>query len=109
MKRIMKCKPVYNFQSVEFDFELDYDKDKYDDSIEEMFDLYEDIVEHLKEVAPEQPKVQSVAPKSTKKNYNEEPATLGQKNYLRANGIPFGDDITKDEAFKLIKSMKDGK
>lgn len=60
---LMKCKVVYNFQSIEFDYEISEDEEKYYDDMDNMMDIYEDLIERLKDIAPEQPKVQQVAPK----------------------------------------------
>lgn len=91
---ILKCKPVYQFQSIEFDFEV---KDTND--LSEMFDLYRRVLEGLVEIAPEQQK-QVVN--------REPPATDKQREIMRINGIPFTNLTTRSEAQKLIqKSLEE--
>lgn len=98
---IVKCKPVFNFQSVEFEMEVDPTSEDYSDQLGVLFDVFNDMLEGLQDVAPEQQKVQSVAPKSAKPSTPL--ATDGQKRYLRAMGIPFDEDLTKAEADNMIK------
>lgn len=83
-----KCKPTYNFQSVEFEWELT------DANLPNMLELYNRIVEGLKDIAPEQPdnKKQSKGPVATSK----------QKALLKKLGVKFDDDLTAKEATKLI-------
>lgn len=100
---IVKCKPVYNFQSVEFEFEIDPNSEEYENQLEQLFDIFVDMLDGLEEIAPEQQKVQNVAPRSAKK---EELASENQKKYLDRLGIPYPDDITKKEAFNLIKEVQ---
>ena len=50
---IFKCKPVYNFQSIEFEVEID--PNNFDQEVNTMFDMYDKVLEGLKAVAPEQP------------------------------------------------------
>ena len=103
---IVKCKPVYNFQSIEFEFQLDPASDTYDEEIAEMFNIYYDMLNGLKNIAPEQPaQPKPVAKKETK----EEPATPGQKNYIKSLGLPCPDNLTKKEAFEMINNAKGGK
>lgn len=91
---LVKCKPVYNFQSVEFEMEV-----KNPEDIEIMFDMYEDMIKGLKSVAPEQPAQPKAAP--AKPQAKEEMATNGQINYL----IGLGFD--EEEAKKLTKKQAD--
>ncbi len=50
---IFKCKPVFNFQSIEFEVEID--PNNFDQEVNTMFDMYDKVLEGLKAVAPEQP------------------------------------------------------
>lgn len=103
---LVKFKPVYNFQSAEFEINIDVDSEEYDEQIAVAFSIYNDLLVGLKNVAPEQP----AQPKPVaKKTTNEEPATKGQLNYLDSLGIPYSDNITKKEAFELINKAKGGK
>ena len=86
---IMKCKPVYQFQSVEFDYNINSPAD-----LTEMFDLFNKIIKGLQEIAPEQQKA----------TVNREPlASEKQRQIMKANGIPFTAATTMSEATALIK------
>lgn len=91
---IMKCKPVYNFQSVEFDYTVNGP-----DDLAPMFELFSKIVKGLQGLAPEQ----------TKATVNREPlASEKQRQIMKANGIPFTASTTRSEATALIsKSMEE--
>ena len=54
---LVKCKPVYNFQSVEFEMEVN-------SPVEEkfMFEFYRRILEGLKEISIEQPPLAKAVP-----------------------------------------------
>ena len=54
---LVKCKPVYNFQSVEFETEVNSPQDE-----KAMFELYRRILEGLKEVSIEQPPLAKPVP-----------------------------------------------
>lgn len=89
---VFKCKPCYNFQSVEFEFlGSEYD-------LAEMMELYGTIVNMLKDIAPEQ-----VGAKMPVK----EPASDKQVNLLKKLGVQFSKNISKEEARKLIKEAMD--
>lgn len=91
---LMKCKPVFNFQSVEFDYNVNTPEDLTD-----MFELFSKVVKGLQEIAPEQSKV----------TVNREPlASEKQRQIMKANGIPFTALTTRSEATALIsKSMEE--
>lgn len=96
---ILKCKPVYNFQSIEFEYvinEMDFEEES-----KRMFEIYNLILKGLQQVAPEQPAL--AKPVAPKKEPKKELLTLGQKNFLTSLGIPFDDTTTKEEANELIK------
>ena len=84
-----KCKPVWQFQSVEFDYTVNNPKDLAD-----MFELYEKVLKGLMDFAPDQQK-QVVN--------REPPATEKQREIMRINGIPFTALTTKSEAQRLIE------
>lgn len=86
---IFKCKPTYNFQSVEFEFAGTID------NLDEMFELYKAIVNGLMALAPEQPtKVSGPAP---------ELASAKQREIMDKFHIKYKSSITKAEAQELIK------
>ena len=92
------CKPVYNYQSVEFDFLVQEESD-----IAEMEQLYSKMLEMLVRVsqnAPQKDVSKPVAPV-------EEPASEKQKEILRNFHIDFKPDITKKQAHALIKKSMD--
>lgn len=92
------CKPVYNYQSVEFDFLVQAEED-----IAEMEQLYSKMLEMLVRVsqnAPQKDVSKPVAPV-------EEPASEKQKEILRNFHIDFKPDITKKQAHALIKKSMD--
>lgn len=91
---MMKCKPVWQFQSVEFDYNVNSEAD-----LAPMFDLFSKIIKGLQEIAPEQQKA----------TVNREPlASEKQRQIMKANGIPFTSSTTMSEAKALIqKSMEE--
>lgn len=95
---IMKCKPCYNFQSVEFDFNVvDLDND-----LPVLFELYKKVIDGLKEIAPEQP--------DKAKRPSAPLATDSQKQIMKVHGIEFTENTTRVEAQELIaKSIEDSK
>lgn len=99
---IIKCKPVYNFQSVEFEMPVDLDNLE---TLDEVFDIFDKILTGLQAIAPEQQKVQQVAPKSAKPK--EPMSTENQQNYLLGLGVPIEDSkrMTKKEASNMIKEL----
>lgn len=103
---IFKCKPVFNFQSIEFEYEIDINSETYDEELAQMFCIYADMLSGLKNIAPEQGKVNTPNIGSKPK---EELASDAQKNLLKKLGLPYDDDITKKEAFNMIKSAQGGK
>lgn len=93
---LIKFKPVYNFQSAEFEMLVDFDNP---DSVDRAFATYGQCLNKLKELAPDQPKLVDV-PKV-------ELATEKQKENMDKFGIKYTDKTTKEEARNLItKSMK---
>lgn len=93
---LVKFKPVYNFQSAEFEMLVDFDNPE---SVDRAFATYGQCLNKLKELAPDQPKLVDV-PKV-------ELATEKQKENMDKFGIKYTDKTTKEEARNLItKSMK---
>ena len=99
---LIKCKPVYNFQSVEFELPVDLDNLE---TLDELFDIFDKILTGLQAIAPEQQKVQAVAPKQQKPK--EPMSTENQQNYLLGLGVPIEDSkrMTKKEASNMIKEL----
>ena len=98
---IVHCKPVYNYQSVEFDVLVHTDMPDYD--LGYMEGLYTRMLEMLVRVsqnAPQKDVSKPVAPV-------EEPASEKQKEILRNFHIDFKPDITKKQAHALIKKSMD--
>ena len=96
------CKPVYNYQSVEFDWEI-VTGVTLDRDLAEMEWYYSKMLEMLVRVsqnAPQKDVSKPVAPA-------EEPATEAQKQILRNFHIDFKPDITKKQAHNLIKKSMD--
>lgn len=87
-----KCKPCYNFQSVEFEFE----GTKYD--LDELMEVYSLVLQMLKAIAPDQANGKPVV---------KEPATDKQLTLLKKLGVKFDKFISKEEARKLIKEAMD--
>lgn len=105
MREIMiKCKPCYNFQSLEFDYIADLDNEN---SLNEMFDFFDKLLTGLQAIAPEQQKVQQVAYKSATQKPKEPMSTENQQNYLLGLGVPIEDSkrMTKKEASNMIKEL----
>ena len=99
---LIKCKPVYNFQSVEFELPVDLDNLE---TLDELFDIFDKILTGLQAIAPEQQKVQVVAPKQQKPK--EPMSTENQQNYLLGLGVPIEESkrMTKKEASNMIKEL----
>lgn len=83
-----KCKPTYNFQSIEFEIEVT------EDYLEPMFQLYRRVVEGLIRVTPEQPKPGQPMGK---------PASPKQMEIMDKFHISYQPGITYDQADKLIQ------
>ena len=95
------CKPVYNYQSVEFDWDIHVGTAAEDWKIIE--NIYSKALEMLVRVsqnAPQKDVSKPVAPV-------EEPASEKQKEILRNFHIDFKPDITKKQAHALIKKSMD--
>lgn len=99
---IIKCKPVWNFQSLEYEMDVDLENEE---SINQVFDIYDKMLTGLQAIAPEQTKVQQVAPKSA--TPKEPMSTENQQNYLLGLGVPIKESkkMTKKEASNMIKEL----
>lgn len=97
---VVHCKPVYNYQSVEFDVIIRNHCAEKDLAF--MEDVYSDMLRMLVRVSENAPQkdAKPVAPV-------EEPASEKQKEILRNFHIDFKPDITKKQAHALIKKSMD--
>lgn len=92
---IFKCKPTFNFQSVEFEYEVTNEEEWAD-----AFDIYSRVLEELMYLAPEQP-TNVVKGKTSKEP--KEPATEAQLKILKSYNIKHSKYVSKQEASELIK------
>lgn len=95
----VKCKVVYDFQSLEFDYEVNNAEDK-----REMFALYRSLLEGLKQLGDEIPNPNKNAKKQPVK---EEMATAGQVKFLINMGFSEEEAkrMTKKQAWEKIKEL----
>ena len=100
----LKCKPVYDYQSIEFEYEI-----RNGDDIANMFELYSQLLDGLMNVAPEQPDRKRIPAAKLKKELKpipepkEQLATEAQLKILNDFNIPHKRNVTKLEAQKLIR------
>ena len=95
------CKPVYNYQSVEFDWDVHIDTVEEDWQTIEC--IYSKALEMLVRVSEKAPQVEAKKPVAPV----EELATEAQKQILRNFHIDFKPNITKKQAHALIKKSMD--
>lgn len=95
----VKCKVVYDFQSLEFDYEVNNAEDKKD-----MFSLYRSLLEGLKQLGDEIPNPNKNAKKQPVK---EDMATAGQVKFLINMGFSEEEAkrMTKKQAWEKIKEL----
>ena len=95
----VKCKVVYDFQSLEFDYEVNNAEDKRN-----MFGLYRELLEGLKQLGDEIPNPNKNAKKQPVK---EEMATAGQVKFLVNMGFSEEEAkrMTKKQAWEKIKEL----
>lgn len=93
-----KCKPTYQFQSVEFDYFIDDSIDVKDKDIDKMLVVYEKVLKGLMRIAPVQ---------DTKQLPKEPLATEKQKEIMNAYGIKYTATTTQKEAYEKIKKSMD--
>ena len=95
------CKPVFNYQSVEFDWDVHQNTTEEDwQTIEFIYSKALEMLVRVSEKAPQKEAGKTSAPV-------EEPATEAQKQILRNFHIDFKPDITKKQAHALIKKSMD--
>ena len=100
---IMHCKPVYNFQSIEFDMTVDVNNPE---DMESMKGVYSAILRILQDVAVDQPA--QVKPKPLPSP--EETPTEKMKETMDRFGIKYDKYTTRKQAQVLIqKSMEENK
>ena len=87
-----KCKPTYQFQSIEFDYPV-----QTVDDLPKMFDLYNRVLKGLMEIAPIQEAAKPV-------KASEPLATEKQKSIMDRFGIKYNNNTTAKEAQKLIQA-----
>lgn len=87
-----KCKPCWNFQSIEFEVE---------GTVEEAVKLYEEVLLKLVEISPAQDA------KSQKRQPPLHPASDKQKEIMKKFGIKFDSFTSKEEAQALIQKSID--
>ncbi len=91
----VKCKPTYQFQSIEFEWEVDLDED-LELTTMGMFNFYNTLLQGLIKIAPTQ---------DSKEPF--EPATAKQLEILKKFKLSNKQNISKQEATILIqKSLK---
>lgn len=100
---VIKCKPVYSFQSVEFEYEI-HDGNPKD--IEAMFLIYKLMLDGLQKIAVDQPALAKPVAKPQKPK--EEGASEGQIKWLISLGVPEDEarSMTKKEAADTIRELK---
>ena len=96
---IMKCKPTYQFQSIEFDWEIIPEADE-DIQLQDMFKTYEKVLKGLMKIAPVQDPKQQPKPA-------EPLATERQKKIMDNHGIKYTEKTTQKQAYELIKKSMD--
>lgn len=100
---LMHCKPVYNFQSIEFDMAVNVNNPE---ELEEMKGIYSSVLRILQEVAVDQPA--QVKPKPLPSP--EETPTEKMKETMDRFGIKYDKYTTRKQAQALIqKSMEESK
>ena len=87
----VKCKPTFNFQSIEFETEIDETNPR---DFEQLKTLYSSFVQILKDVAP----TQEETPKGSEKL-----ASPAQLSILDRFNIPYNKGITAMDAGRLIE------
>ena len=100
---VIKCKPVYNFQSLEFEVEID---PKNLQEVNGLFTIYNTMLQGLQRIAPEQPAQAKPVAKAQKPK--EEMASEGQINWLIGLGVPEEEarSMTKKKAAETIRELK---
>lgn len=94
---LMKCKPTFDFQSVEFDYPVQSDAD-----LVNLKDLYKKVLDILVEIAPEQGGTKRIV------KVSEPLATPNQKKTMDSFNIHYDETTTKKQATALIQASIDG-
>lgn len=92
---VYKCKPTYQFQSIEFEIMAPLSEE----GIKKVAAAYKQVLDELIKISPEQNQKGSVPSKPL--------ATDKQKDIMRKFGIPFTDKTTTSDAQALIKESMD--
>ena len=95
------CKPVFNYQSIEFDWVIPYECTEED--LAELEQIYSKMLAMLVRASANAPQAEAKKPVAPV----EEPASEKQKEILRNFHIDFKPDITKKQAHALIKKSMD--
>lgn len=95
----MKCKPTYQFQSIEFEWEIIPEVDE-DIQLQAMFKTYEKVLKGLMKISPVQDTKQVQKPA-------EPLATDRQKEIMDNYGIKYTATTTQKEAYEKIKKSMD--
>lgn len=90
-KMTFKCKPVYNFQSIEFEMTIDAENAE---ELKLMFEVYKAMLQGLQSIAPEQPALAKAVSKPS-----EPMATPKQVNCLVNLGM------AKEDALRLTQKQ----
>ena len=95
------CKPVFNYQSVEFDADIRFSQEEED--LARVEDLYLKMLKMLVRVSENAPQKEVGKPSTPV----EELASEKQKEILRNFHIEFKEPLTKKQAHALIKKSMD--
>lgn len=101
IRHTIHCKPVYNYQSVEFDWDIHIGNEEED--LADMEHLYTMMLEMLVRVSQNAPQKDVSKPVQPQ----EELASEKQKQILRDFHIEFKEPLTKKQAHALIKKSMD--
>ena len=91
-KITFKCKPCYNFQSVEFEYTIDTPEE-----IDTMMNIYNMILQNLISIAPNQ--------EAKEPEVKEEPASEKQLELMKKLKITAPENCTKEQARVLIAEV----
>ena len=103
----LKCKPTYNYQTIEFEYEID---DKTFEGIDRCMELYGLLIQKMIFIAPDQPtmsKIKTITNEDLPK-VDDEPASEGQIKFLTNLGLSKeqAKKMTKKQAWEYIKEHK---
>lgn len=99
----LRCKPTYEFQSIEFDWDFDFGDEE---DLNKMFDMYVTLLHFLQDVAPDQSK--PVKREKFDKPFKKEDllASAKQLALLDKLGVIYPTNCSKSVASKLIEEAK---